>query len=830
MPLGEISVFLSGGAVMVTELIAARLVAPYFGQSSATWGALVGCTLAGVTLGNWLGGILSRRAKRPLCVAAFASLAGAVSLGATPFVLPLCSGSFFLTFAAFFPSSALLGMISPSIGAAFVRADRNGADLGRLYFFSMLGSMLGSAAGGLYLPFVLPADTLYCLCAGILAALSVLLFAKRTTCAVSEGERQKTQDTPPHSSLFTFHFSLLFIGFASMFLELSLARLIVPVMGGSHIVWSSIFISFIGWMGLGGRFGGPFADRFASRQTSKGLAIATAVAVYLTVIAQTRLFTGGIVAWHPALRLFVQVFLGFAPLAFLLGFVNAYFLKLATAPALAANDNSSIGRAYAISGLGSALGTFAAGMFFVSSASIFTALPFAATPLPLEITADPMAEVLDRGMSAYNTVTVTREKDNPRIVTIWLDRIPHTSVNLSDPSDLLSSYTRLVDCAFSSLSPHHSSSSPLPSVYMIGGGGYALPRKWANEKSASVIVAEIDPLVTACAAKYMDLPKPSEYFRAETGDGRQIGQSLAAEERRFDFVVGDTIGDAAIPYHLVTREFFADVADRLLNEQGVYLMHVLDRIGSPDLLSSVMLTLREVFPNVCAVAYSSVPDLRQSFVVAASRREISPKAIADALAARYPESIPSVIPDPSSLVLPPSSLVLTDRFAPVERFVWRVMTEDVQYRPYMMAKEARRLLVEQDREAAFAMAKRVLELQPENSEAMDIVVSIAEDGNAEAENILAEQAARPSAQHEAKTRYAVYLMHKEEFAKSANVWRELVRRWPKDTEFASACADTLIRSGDIPAARAFIDGNAVIPASRRRRFIELCEKGCKDVR
>ena len=139
MPLGEISVFLSGGAVMVTELIAARLVAPYFGQSSATWGALVGCTLAGVTLGNWLGGILSRRAKRPLCVAAFASLAGAVSLGATPFVLPLCSGSFFLTFAAFFPSSALLGMISSSIGAAFVRADRNGADLGRLYFFSMLG-------------------------------------------------------------------------------------------------------------------------------------------------------------------------------------------------------------------------------------------------------------------------------------------------------------------------------------------------------------------------------------------------------------------------------------------------------------------------------------------------------------------------------------------------------------------------------------------------------------------------------------------------------------------------------------------------------------------
>ena len=246
--------------------------------------------------------------------------------------------------------------------------------------------------------------------------------------------------------------------------------------------------------------------------------------------------------------------------------------------------------------------------------------------------------------------------------------------------------------------------------------------------------------------------------------------------------------------------------------------------------SWVRLTLREVFPNVCAVAYSSVPDLRQSFVVAAARRDISPKAMADALAARYPESIPYVIPDPSSLVLPPSSLVLTDRFAPVERFVWRVMTEDVQYRPYMMAKEARRLLVEQDREAAFAMAKRVLELQPENSEAMDIVVSIAEDGNAEAEKILAEQAARPSAQHEAKTRYAVYLMHKKEFAKSANVWRELVRRWPKDTEFASACADTLIRSGDIPAARAFIDGHAVIPTSRRQRFIELCEKGCKDVR
>ena len=52
MKRGAITVFISSAAVMLVELIAGRLVAPYFGQSTRTWAALTAVTLAGCTIGN----------------------------------------------------------------------------------------------------------------------------------------------------------------------------------------------------------------------------------------------------------------------------------------------------------------------------------------------------------------------------------------------------------------------------------------------------------------------------------------------------------------------------------------------------------------------------------------------------------------------------------------------------------------------------------------------------------------------------------------------------------------------------------------------------------
>ncbi|MCR5413846.1 MAG: fused MFS/spermidine synthase, partial [Kiritimatiellae bacterium] len=169
---GAATVFVSGLSVMVLELVAGRLVAPYFGQSTCTWAALTGVTLAGVSLGNALGGWLSAKGRRPGMVAAVALLVGGAFCAALPYVLPLLGSAVavFESFeartavfviAAWLPPMLALGCITPSIAAACVRPERNGRDLGLLYFASMAGSALGSVLGGLYLPFAWPANRLY---------------------------------------------------------------------------------------------------------------------------------------------------------------------------------------------------------------------------------------------------------------------------------------------------------------------------------------------------------------------------------------------------------------------------------------------------------------------------------------------------------------------------------------------------------------------------------------------------------------------------------------------------------------------------------------------
>ena len=809
---GAAAVFVTGAAVMVAELIAARLTAPFYGQSTVTWAALAGVTLLGVTLGNYLGGRFAAKSNRPFLVALLGAVGGAVALAALPSLLaPLAAvcgsgnaGLFLFALAAFLPPTALLGLVSPAVAAGLVRADRNGSDLGTLYFASMLGYTLGSAAAGLYLPFVLPAPAVCRCAAAALAVAAVVLIAA----ALRRGGAPLPYVAQvPHAPCVPISLAPLahvfLVGFVGMASELALARLVTPVLGGSHIVWSAVFVTFIGFMGVGGIVGGRAADRFASRVPAKALYAALFAALYATVLFQTRVLGLWTMGCDAAVRIALHVLVGFAPYAFVLGFLSAFLLQKATAPALKAGDRASIGLAYAANGVGSACGSFFAGMLCVGSASLLASLPGAERPLPAEIAVGGRQAVLFRGESSYNSVTVTARRDNPHSVTLWLDRIPHTTVDTASPSFLQATYTRLLDVAVDVLSPANGRR-----VFVIGGGGYALPRKWAAENArtrlsryaetngcpyAEVTVAEIDPLVYECARRFMDAPADDGVVRNHVADGRRLADRLVREgaTNRYDVVIGDTIGDAAIPYHLTTREFFAKIANSLLKPDGVCLMHVLDALDDPGLLSSIVKTLKAVFPHVVAYSYSGVWDVRQSFVVVASRRPLDVAPMADELVHRYPEALPIRLDEAAceGLARRAGAIELTDAFAPVERFVWRVLSRDVQYRAYALAEKMKERRRVGDGEGAFALARRVLEMQPEQTDALDVVDEAAQDGVDGAEALLKAQAARPSVCEEAKVRYAVYLRKKERTAEALALWREIARRWPDNPHYAATLKD-----------------------------------------
>src|ERR1700710_2251425 len=117
-------VFISSACALVIELIAGRMMAPYIGVSRYTWTSIIGVVLAGMSAGNFLGGVVADRyASRRILGLIF--IAGSVSslgiLVVTQWViaanipLSLLPRIVFYTTAAFFLPSLVLGMVSPVV-------------------------------------------------------------------------------------------------------------------------------------------------------------------------------------------------------------------------------------------------------------------------------------------------------------------------------------------------------------------------------------------------------------------------------------------------------------------------------------------------------------------------------------------------------------------------------------------------------------------------------------------------------------------------------------------------------------------------------------------
>jgi hypothetical protein len=83
-------VFISSACTLVIELIAGRIMAPYVGVSLYTWTSIIGIVLAGMSVGNYLGGVVADRkaSRRTLGVIFIAgSIACLLILVITDFVI-----------------------------------------------------------------------------------------------------------------------------------------------------------------------------------------------------------------------------------------------------------------------------------------------------------------------------------------------------------------------------------------------------------------------------------------------------------------------------------------------------------------------------------------------------------------------------------------------------------------------------------------------------------------------------------------------------------------------------------------------------------------------
>jgi spermidine synthase len=143
---------LTGAVIMVLELVAFRLYAPYFGYSIYVWGAMISVVMAALAAGYALGGWLADRSQsdRPLYLVIL--LSGVYQLLVVLTVnrlLPVLSrvdgaaGIVSATLVIFGPPMVALATVAPFVIRLQARAAHVGITAGKIYALSTVGSIGG---------------------------------------------------------------------------------------------------------------------------------------------------------------------------------------------------------------------------------------------------------------------------------------------------------------------------------------------------------------------------------------------------------------------------------------------------------------------------------------------------------------------------------------------------------------------------------------------------------------------------------------------------------------------------------------------------------------
>jgi len=182
-------VFVSSVCIMVVELCASRLIASYLGSSLYTWTSVIGVVLAGISVGNWLGGKLADRVepRRALgwqfLVAGLSTLAilvlnplAAQLSRAQPDAIPWQYWVMILVGVVFLLPAITLGTISPVTASLALRySQKTGATVGNIYAWGALGSIVGTFLAGFWLIGNLGTHHILWITAGVLLVMGALV-------------------------------------------------------------------------------------------------------------------------------------------------------------------------------------------------------------------------------------------------------------------------------------------------------------------------------------------------------------------------------------------------------------------------------------------------------------------------------------------------------------------------------------------------------------------------------------------------------------------------------------------------------------------------------
>ncbi|MBA3748690.1 MAG: fused MFS/spermidine synthase, partial [Solirubrobacterales bacterium] len=408
------------------------------------------------------------------------------------------------------------------------------------------------------------------------------------------------------------------VGLSILGAEIAAARLLAPYFGASTIVWANTIGIVLVALSVGYWYGGKLADRDPTRDGLYRIVLLSGLLLAAVPFAADPLLGFAVDALDSiSAGAFVGSLLGVTVLVaipiLVSGAVAPYALRLAVADVEHAGTVS--GRLYAISTVGSLLGTFSSALLFIPLIGtrrtflvfglvlvVIAAIGLArarylAAPLALAVLltlpvgtvkgkTDFGSVVIHETDTEYQYARVVQDADRTRILELNEGQAVHS---VRRPGSYLTGdyWDEML------VLPFAGSGRAPRSIAILGNAAGTTARAYGHFFPATRIDAvEIDGELTDIGRRYFDLRGPQLHTHA--ADARPF---LRRTKQRYDAIVVDAYRQPYIPFYLSTREFFALARERL-RPGGVLLVNVGHPERSDRLEKVLSATLADIFPTV----------------------------------------------------------------------------------------------------------------------------------------------------------------------------------------------------------------------------------------
>ena len=469
---------------------------------------------------------------------------------------------------------------------------------------------------------------------------------------------------------------------AVLVLEILAGRVMAPYVGVNLETYTAIIGTILAGIALGAGVGGSLADRHDPRRLIM-IMLVLGGALAISSVPIVRALGGSAGANAQGLPSVLLAAFGFMPSAAVLSAVPPAVIKLQ----LRDLDQTGgvVGRLSAWSTGGAIVGTFLAGFVLVAFAAVSTLIVAVGLVLmtaglalwlisydtrrasaqemlsagavaALSITGYALVDQPCDVQSSYYCIAVVDDPDRADGRVLVLDDLRHSYVALDDPTHLEFWYIRQIVGAIDTLAPD----GPLD-VLALGGGALTVPRYLdATRPGSDQTVLEIDPTLIDVVADQFGVD--TERFRIITGDGRISLLGIADDSA--DVIVGDAFGSRAVPWHLTTAEFMAEI-ERVLRPGGLYVANIIDG-PRQSFLRAESATIRTALPHVAVMPGEGLATgFSGNAVVAASDEPFDADAWNAARRERGDDG--ELIADVDEYL--DGALILTDDFAPVDQLL-----------------------------------------------------------------------------------------------------------------------------------------------------------------